>query len=149
MVECHEKPRAGELSNHTVVGMLRTVFGSGDPVALWIGLSHFRPGARERAYPFEPRDAAYRRIRVTNTSDNFRVDPEWVAQVSIDVRLDWPDPTEDWGGIRELCIFDAPTGGRMLAFCRASRRVAVEVRPGLPFPPSDPGYYRIGIWGAW
>jgi hypothetical protein len=88
------------------------------PTTLYVGLSTTTPSANGTGVT-EPSGGGYARVAVTNNTTNWApagTQPSTGQQQINNTAITFPSATASWGTVTYVVIYDAPTGGNLLAF---------------------------------
>lgn len=117
----------GTLAIATLNAMLDARFGGGTPAAYY--LAAFVSSSEVTA-------GDYARLTVNNNATNFPAASGGVKTNG--VGFSWPRETaEDWGTVDEIRIYDASTGGNLVASDALSTPRAVQVNDVFEIPAGD------------
>lgn len=120
-------------TNFTENAVMDHIFGSGTftkPAGLYLGLFTAAPG--EAGGGTEVSGGSYARQAAT-----FTISGDSPTQATNDVALEFPTATANWGTITHVAIFDASTGGDMLAYASLSVSKAIDTGDIFRVPASN------------
>lgn len=104
------------LSDYAENLLLDSLFGSGTPATIYIGL--FTAAPTDAGGGTEVSGGSYARKAVTNNSTNFPAASAGVK--SLAVAQTFVTPTGSWGTVTHFALFDASTAGNMLGWAALS-----------------------------
>lgn len=114
--------------------LLDHVFGNTSysvPSTLYIGLSTTTPTQSGSNFT-EPSGNGYARVAVTNNSSNFP--PASNGTKSNATAITFPQATGNWGTVTHFGIFDAATGGNLLAWGALNQSKTISAGDTPYFP---------------
>lgn len=104
---------------------LDRVYGSGDPVTLFVAVMFSHPQFLHTGSDLdEPSGGAYARVAVTNDESHWGAAAQGIKTNSLDILF--PTATANWGTLRHWAISDASTGGRIITWGNMPQRLIVE-----------------------
>lgn len=127
---------AGSFSDYLENKVLDHVYGGGDftrPATLYVGLFTAEPN--DAGGGTEVSGGDYARAAVTNDATNFPAASGGAKSNGTDIVF--PPATGSWGTVSAIGIFDASSGGNLLAWATLAANKAVESGDTLEIPAGD------------